>query len=332
MKCLPTGIRGIGLESWWPRVSPLEPCHQPREWGDRPRHGCWPHTVFLRWQMDAFKFVSRDSPLVPSTWPQWISSAQPRTPPAAWLFGGSFWPLLAFVYLPDDESALPGVWEAAFIIGDLPARWHSALLDSGTPSPPSSLEHKCCRREARLTGALGRAGRPPTLTRGRPCHFKSPRRFWKDRGRVPPTPHRGVARSAPAATSRDVWRRQRRPFWGPPRWLLRRCPPVWGWDQGWPRRRPAGRHYVAGPLQGQGWHPPFAGSFQPDPLTGAAGPNRRYHRHRSRQSANPRWLPARVPGSQRPGHHSWGPAHPVRYGHRPGPGKSWRTWRGEEWS
>lgn len=147
----------------------------------------------------------------------------------------------------------------------------------------------------------------------------------KGLGRVPIE----VSREAPpAATSRDVWRREGRPFWGPPRWLLRRCVPGRGRDQGWPRSRPAGRRDVAAPLQGQGRHPRFAGSFQPDPLTGTAGPDRRYHRHRSGQSANPRRLPTRVPGSQRPGHHSWGPAHPVRYGHLPGPGKTWRTPRG----
>lgn len=115
-------------------------------------------------------------------------------------------------------------------------------------------------------------------------------------GRAEAVSSQGVARSATPATSRDVWRRERRPFWGPPRWLLRRRIPGCGWDQSWLRWRPARRHYVAAPLQGQGRYPRSAGFVQPDPLTGTSGTDRRYHRDRSGQSANPRRLPTRVPG------------------------------------
>lgn len=131
------------------------------------------------------------------------------------------------------------------------------------------------------------------------------------------TLHQSIARTVATAISRDVWPCKGWPFWSPPGgWLPRRRLPTRCRDQSWPHgclaRGQPDRHDVAAPLQGQGRHPCFAGVVQPDPSAGTPGPNRRHHRHRPRLSANPRRIPARMPGSQQRGYHSWGFAHPVR--------------------
>ena len=87
-------------------------------------------------------------------------------------------------------------------------------------------------------------------------------------------------------------------------------------DQSWPHRSlPCGQPHqrdVAALLQGQGGHSCFAGVVQPDPGARTPGPDCRHHRDLPRLSANPRRIPARVPGSQQRGYHTRGFAHPVR--------------------
>lgn len=198
-----------------------------------------------------------------------------------------------------------------------------ALIQELLP-PPSSLEHICFRRGGYLTSSTGsKSSRtlgirinlhplpPDAEVAGVSCLFKS----------VLEQKPKSIARTVKAATSRDVWTGKGWPFWSPPGgWLPRRRQPACCRDQSWPHRcLPCGRphqRYVAAPLQGQGGHPCFAGVVQPDPGAGTPGPDCRHHWDLPRLSANPRRIPARVPGSQQRGYHSGGFAHPVRYGNR----------------